>query len=176
MVMGEATADVWAAEFRRTGQVVFTHRPRRVWVETGLTWVWIGIFLALSRDRMLEEGGMWTVALVAPLPAAAAVTAWYGWHFLSRRPVLTVSQQGVRVGRRFLPWAEVGAIGIPRGVRPFWTLPIIWTLQIIPRDTRGKDLTVNQTTVKNIPALARWLEDVLKEQRTVGRPESASGM
>ncbi|MEU4604213.1 hypothetical protein AB0F43_14630 [Kribbella sp. NPDC023972] len=155
--MGEASAITWADELRRTGRVVFTQRPRAVL--SGLLRMWVPYAFAqwLSSSGRLGDDGPWIVVLVVVL--CVTITCWYGLELVIRRPVLTVSQQGVQVRRRFLTWAEVGAIGIPRGFKAYWSLPII------PRDTRGKDLVVNYTTVKNIPALARWLEDVSREHR-----------
>jgi hypothetical protein len=156
--MGEAPATTWSDELRRTGQVVFTYRPRRLLAEVLQFWVIYAFIRWLSSSgRWGEDDRAWFVALV--LAICVGFTGWYGWLLGTRRPVVTVSQQGIRVGRRFLSWGEVGAIGIPHGFKPNRTLPVI------PRDVYGKNLHISQMTVRDIPALAAWLEEELRAQR-----------
>lgn len=159
--MGEASPDAWSDELRRTGKVVFTLRPRSVVLGLTLFWLFLVATQLPTLGRTLEDGGARLVYVVLLVATAVAFTGWYAWRLISRYPMLTVDHQGIRVGRkRFLPWNEVGAIGLIRGGNVHLVLPII------PKDPWAKDLTVDRTTVRDIPALARWLEQVLKEQCT----------
>lgn len=155
-VMGDATAEVWADELRRTGRVVFPQRPRAV----AFKFVWLAlpcIMMANSFPDMLEEGGF---ARILAFFMATLLVAGFGyivWQAITGRPVLTVDRQGIRFGRRFMPWTDIGAIGIPQR-------PGLGTLPIIPADVWAKDLTLSRDNVRDFHAFARWLEDVLKEQ------------
>jgi hypothetical protein len=92
------------------------------------------------------------------LTGCLAITSWYGWQLITRRPILTVNHHGIRVGRRFLPWAEVRTIGMPYGV------PFNQTLTIHPKTRTHKRLNIEQLTVKDLRALARWLYEVRSDK------------
>jgi hypothetical protein len=158
-VMGDASAVAWSDELRRTGRVVFTLRPRPVLTMLPLLWLWVGGQL-FTLEKTLEVGGSRLVTMVLIFGSVLAMTGWNIWRLITRYPVLTVDHHGIRVRRKFLPWAEVGAIGLPGGTRRYRRLPII------PKDAWGKDLTIDQSAVRDIPALARWLEELVKEQRS----------
>ena len=63
------------------------------------------------------------------------------------------------VDRTFLPWTDIGAIGIPHGLKFYMVLPII------PTNVWSKHLLLSQDNVKDIPALGAWLEKLLSERR-----------
>ncbi|WP_328994735.1 hypothetical protein OG394_09565 [Kribbella sp. NBC_01245] len=159
--MGEASPDAWSDELRRTGQVVFTLRPRAALLSVALLWLVLVATQLPTLGGSLEAGGVRLVTVWLLVATAIAVTGWYVWRLITRYPMFTVDHQGIRVGRkRFLPWSEVGASGLIRGGFAQQVLPIV------PKDPWAKDLTVDRMAVKNIPALAHWLEEVLKAQRT----------
>jgi len=157
-VMGDASAEVWAEELRRTGRVVFPQRPRAIAFRVVL-FVLPCVMAAKTFPDMRAEGGF---ARSLGFLLVSLVIAGLGhlvWQASTRRPVLTVDREGIRFGRKFRPWTEIGAIGIPHGHGFARTLPII------PADVWAKDLTLRQDNVRDVLAFAHWLEEVLKEQR-----------
>lgn len=162
-VMGDASAEVWAEELRRTGRVVFPQRPRALVFKA----LWLALSCvpaAVSFPDMLAEGGF---ARVLGLLVAATFIGGVGclvWQVITGRPVLTVDREGIRFGRRFRPWKEIGAIGIPTGPTPFMTIPLI------PNDVWSKHLAVPRDNVKDLPALTTWLTELLKAHRNSTTP------
>lgn len=170
MVMGEASEAVWTEEFRRAGRVVFPVRPRGALANLGLVWLIVVGTQVPGFGFALEDGGAGLVVRLPILAFALGFTGWCWWLVTTKRPVLTLDNDGIRVGRkRFLPWAEVGAIGIPRVIWRYWTLPVI------PRDVWAKELRVDHLAARDVTALAHWLEEPLKENRRDQRSDSASG-
>ncbi|TCO34469.1 hypothetical protein EV652_102535 [Kribbella steppae] len=157
-VMGDASAEVWAEELRRTGRVVFPQRPRAFVFKAVIT-VWPAVMAVNASPSMLEEGGFSRVLAFFLFALFIGSAGYLVWQAITRRPVLTVDRAGIRSGRKFMPWIEIGAIGIPHGPGFLQTLPII------PANVWAKDLTLSQENVRDVLALARWLEEVLKEQR-----------
>jgi hypothetical protein len=158
-VMGEEAADVWTDEFRRTGRVVFPVRRRPVVVRFALFSVPFVSSLLSSADRW-DEGGATRFFNFLGVAGFLLLVGVHGWQLMTRRPELTVDHQGIRVDRkRFMPWTEIGTIGIPHGPKFLMTLPVL------PNDVWAKHLTLSQDNVRDIPALARWLEQVLKDHR-----------
>jgi len=113
-VMGDASAEVWAEELRRTGRVVFPQRPRAIAFRVVL-FVLPCVMAAKTFPDMRAEGGF---ARSLGFLLVSLVIAGLGhlvWQASTRRPVLTVDREGIRFGRKFRPWTEIGAIGIPHG-------------------------------------------------------------
>lgn len=157
-VMGEETPDVWTDEFRRTGRVVFPVRRRPVLIRLALALVFAGN-QAISLAGELDERGIGLILRLVSFAAVLAVVGLCGWQLISRRPVLTVDHEGVRLGRRpLMPWTGIGSIGVPHG-KFFMMLPVI------PADVWAKHLILTQDNVKNVPAFATWLTGVLEEHR-----------
>lgn len=159
-VMGEGSQVSWSEELRENGRVVFTLRPSWVLKMLGVLWLLVLVQLLRMFHSTDTDSKARIIFAVLFLAMAVASTAWYGWRILQRYPMLTVDQDGVRMGRnRFLPWAEVGTVGFVRAGLGQKRLPIV------PKDQWAKELTVDQSAIKDIPAFARWLEGVLAEQR-----------
>ncbi|GAB2672527.1 hypothetical protein [Kribbella swartbergensis] len=160
-VMGEQPAEVWVDELRRRGRVVFPLRRRRLMVMPGIIVLLFASKSAASFVNSHDEGGWGPIieglALAGWLTVAGALT----WMLITQRPQLIVDHEGIRHGRkRFLPWTEIGTIGLPHGPRFHLTLPII------PTNVWAKHLTLGQENVRDLQAFAHWLEDVLKQHRT----------
>ncbi|MFD7155827.1 hypothetical protein ACFV9C_14565 [Kribbella sp. NPDC059898] len=153
--MGDASADVWDAELRRTGRVVFPLR-RRV---TLVTYPLLVLVLALQPLYLLLDGVQ--PDLVGNLIWAALFAGFIGtglYRFIAQRPVVVVDQEGVRYGRRkYLPWGAVRGIGIVSG------LPGGRSLLVHPWDMSAKSLRLFQQNVRDMPAFRHWLETVLAE-------------
>ncbi len=160
-VMGEASAEVWAEELHRTGRVVFPQRPR-AFVFKIVILAWLCLSTARSFPSMQEAGGF--VRILGFLLAMGTIgcLGYLGWQAVTGRPVLIVDRLGIRSGRKFMPWTDIGTIGIPHGPRFARTLPIL------PDDVWAKGLTLSQDNVRDVFAFAHWLEAVLKEQRLPG--------
>jgi hypothetical protein len=160
-VMGERSQTEWSEELREHGQVVFT--VRRSWVLKLLGVVWLLTLaqaLRIPYSSPTEDKFRIVLASLFLLMAVGS-SAWYGWRIVKHYPALTVDQQGIRMGRtRFLPWAEVGKIGFVRGGLGQKRVPIAAKTQ------GAKELSIDQSAIKDIPAFARWLEGVLAEHRT----------
>ena len=118
----------------------------------------VGIGMVIWLPHVLTAGGGQRVSAVVALVAYVIGAVCGVWQWIAQRPVVTVDRDGIRWGRRkFMPWSEVGAIGIAGG--PVWARAV----PIIPRDAFGKDLMLSQQHVRDMPAFRRWLETLLAE-------------
>ncbi|MFG1817138.1 hypothetical protein ACGFIF_25500 [Kribbella sp. NPDC049174] len=156
--MGEASPEVWAEELRRAGRVVFPQRRRALTFKVVIT-VLPCATTGTSFTSVVEDGGVARLLAFALVASVVGCLGFIGWQAITRRPMVTVDRQGIRSGRKFMAWTDVGSIGIPHGLGFAQTLPII------PADVWAKDLTLSQENVRDVLAFARWLEDVLNEQR-----------
>ncbi len=150
VVMGESSAEVWAEEYRRTSRVEFTRRAtpyRREMLWLILLAVGLGV-VAIA----VPDARRWMV-LVAVV--ALGRSAWAGAQLVGNRLLLLVDANGIRYGDTRLEWEQIGAIGLPHQK----------TLEIIAKDTETRSLTVRHWAVRDMSALAGWLEDVLKQHR-----------
>jgi hypothetical protein len=158
-VMGERSTEDWTEEFRRTGRVVFPLRRRPLLWQFGYGCVVLVILAAYwvphaervglgERHALLVGGVVWMIGFVGG-----------AWQWVVQRPTLAVDHEGIRRGRKFIAWGEIGAIGIATG--PVWAR----TLPIIPRDTFAKDLRLSAMHVRDLPTFRRWLEELLAERR-----------
>ena len=157
-VMGEAPPEAWAEEFRRTGRVVFPLRRRSLVMDLAQP-PFVVALVGFQLPRALDAGGAMRISylvLVAALPLAIGFSVW---QLVTQRPALTVDHEGIRFRRKFMPWSEIGAIGIATG--PVW----FGTMPIIPKDVWAKDLRLYQRNVRDLPAFRRWLETLLDEHR-----------
>jgi hypothetical protein len=163
-VMGEASPAAWSDELRRAGRVVFPLRPGPV--RKGLCAMWVGFALLqlFHWYTPYSRGAARVVVVTLEVIAVASVTAWYSWRLRNQYPILTVTYAGIQRGRReVLTWEEIGTIGFVHRWRGRQILPIV------RKDLRGKDFIVDDMAVKDIPALAGWLEDLLRQRRDVNR-------
>jgi len=154
--MGDAGAAVWSAELERTGRVVFPQRTRRVLFR--LVFVVVLGLKAVAEPvwRMFHDSENWwdIVGLIAGggflVMAIACV-----WQLVTRRPVLTVDPEGIRLGRRAkhaLPWSQIGSIGTPAGPS------LVRTLAIQPTDRWANPLTVGKDHVLDLAEFSHWLQ------------------
>jgi hypothetical protein len=158
-VMGEAPPEVWADELRRTGRVVFPLRRKRLVIQRAC---FTGVFAlnpALSFTEWIHAGGqrlalgLFSVALIVMILGLST------WQFITQRPMVIVDHDGIRTGRTYLPWTTIGSIGIPTGPKFSMLVPII------PTNVWAKHHPLTQDNIRNIPAFAHWLEEVLAERR-----------
>ncbi len=168
-VMGDASAEVWTDELRRAGRVVFPVRRRRV--------VGRCVFFSLPVLNSLweaptrwDEGGAVRVFSLLGVAAFLMVVGVHLWQFVTRQPVLTVDDEGIRFGRkRFLPWSDIGTIGLPTGPKFAMMVPVL------QNNVWARELRIPQDNVRDVPAFARWLEERLAEHRAAERTDGASG-
>jgi hypothetical protein len=158
-VMGDRSPGAWTAELQRTGRVVFPLRRRAVLL--GLVYVIpVTAFAAIRMPDVLDSGRVERITTFTALVLYAVAVAAAACQLIVQRPVLTVDREGIRRGRKFLPWTDIGAIGLAGGPSLARRLPII------PKDACAKDLTLSSQHVRDLPALRRWLEPLLKQHRT----------
>ncbi|TDC14103.1 hypothetical protein [Kribbella albertanoniae] len=82
-------------------------------------------------------------------------TAWVVAQLFGNRLLLLVDANGIRYRDTRLEWGQIGAIGVPHKK----------TLKIIPAAGKARPLMIRHWAVRDLPALAGWLEDVLKQHR-----------
>ncbi|MFB6724112.1 hypothetical protein ACFCV3_28295 [Kribbella sp. NPDC056345] len=150
VVMGESSAEVWAEEYRRVSRVEFRSRAtpyRREMVALQfLTAILIWLNLFVMPDRLW----LFLVTLVA-----SGRVAWVVAQLVGNRLLLLVDANGIRYGKTRLEWGQIGAIGVPHQK----------TLAIIPVAGKARPLTIRHWAVQDMPALAGWLEELLKQHR-----------
>lgn len=158
--MGEAGPDTWTDELQRTGQVVFPQRRRRMAIQLVILLVLAGNLVVSYAPRLLDQDGVGWKILGVLLGALVLVTvAGRVRPVITLRPVLTVDQAGVRLGKRELAWAEIGEIGVITG----WQS--LRTLSVVPQNASAKALRVPQDNVKDLEVFAGWLSEVLAQRR-----------
>jgi hypothetical protein len=158
--MGEEPPEVWADELRRNGRVVFPVRRRTTAAWGGLLFVVFGVNHADSLTGNLGDDGAGRIFALLGLAVLLSLLGIVGWQLITQRPVVIVDHEGLRVGRRtFMAWKDVGTIGIPTGPKFFMNVPVL------PQNVWAKDVRVPQANVKDIPAFATWLTDLLAQHR-----------
>ena len=158
-VMGEAAAEVWADEFRRTGRVVFPVRRKRLVIQRACFVALFAVNPALSFTEWIHAGGQRLALGLSSVVLVLVVIGLSAWQFITQRPTVVVDHDGIRTGRTFLPWTGIGSIGIPTGPKFHMLVPII------PTNVWAKHHPLTQDNVRDIPAFATWLTDVLREHR-----------
>jgi hypothetical protein len=157
--IGDGPAEVWTAEFRRSGRVVFPLRRqpllRQTWSAGGL----LGLLAIAALPHALKSGGLLRIVGIVVTTAVLIGLCVSGWQLLTRRPALTIDTAGVRLGRRrFMAWSEIDAIAEldgPAGDRTFAVVP----------NVHRRKLQLGQQHVRNVAALRYWLSDLLEEHR-----------
>lgn len=158
--MGEETADVWADEFRRTGRVVFPVRRRPVLIRLAVVVVPIGGYQMSSLVDSLDASTTELILRLLSFSCILFIAGFFGWQLITRRPALTVDHEGIHLGRKgFMPWNDIGSIALPSGTTFYRNLPVQ------PSDVWSKELRLPQDNVKDLPALAAWLTEILEERR-----------
>lgn len=135
-----------------------------------LTFLLPSVVLAVSRlSGALDANGAGRGPARAWVLLILPAVGFFVWQLVTQRPAVTVDREGIRRGRRkFMPWTEIGAIGLATG--PVWGR----TLPIIPKDVWAKDLTLHQQNIRDLPAFRRWLETLLEEHRQSSSSRNAS--
>jgi hypothetical protein len=168
-VMGERLPEAWMVELHRMGRVVFPVRRRTIRLRMVLITLYVGVIPANSWYDMMSEGGGGLVLALASFATGVVVLGYSTWQLITQRPHLVIDHEGIRRGRkRFMPWTEVGAIGIPTG-QPFQSV------SVLPANVWAKDLRLDRDHVKDIPTLATWLETLLAEKRAQAQNSPQTG-
>ena len=158
--MGEAPPEVWAEEFRRTGRVVFPVRRKRLVIQRASFAALYAVNPALSFTDWIHAGGQRLALGLSTVVLILVVIGLSTWQFITQRPTVIIDHDGIRIGRRtYLPWTTIGSIGLPTGPKFYMLVPII------PTDVWAKHHRLTQDNIRDIPALATWLNEVLREQR-----------
>ena len=118
------------------------------------------LIFAFWTPDALKAGGGERISAQALAVLYVVAVGFSVWQLVTQRPAVRVDHAGIRRGRRkFMPWTEVGAIGIAAG--PVWGR----SLPIIAKDAWAKDLRLDQKNIRDLPAFRRWLETLLDERR-----------
>lgn len=152
VVMGESSAEVWADEYRRISRVEFTRRATPYRREMGLLQISAAVLILLAVFVVPDGSGARLWLIVVALVAFGR-SAWAGAQLVGNRLLLLVDANGIRYGDTRLEWEQIGAIGVPHQK----------TLAIIPVDTKARPLTIRHWAVRDMSALAGWLEVLLKQ-------------
>ncbi|MFI7063959.1 hypothetical protein ACIBL3_23435 [Kribbella sp. NPDC050124] len=143
-----ASAEVWSDELRRAGQVVFPIRRSTVALRCFGPAVPIGIGIFTRPEPSFPADIMAGVMVVLWVVLVGSGV----WHLVTKRPMVTVDDEGVRHGRRkFLPWNGIAPIQVPR---QDWFAEV----SLLPTNPGVRKLTIGRDQVRDIPAFARWLE------------------
>ncbi|MFI7063958.1 hypothetical protein ACIBL3_23430 [Kribbella sp. NPDC050124] len=163
-VMGERSPAEWTEEFERTGRVVFPVRRRPVLIQFALFLLLISGSQINSLTEIDSASGIDLIFHLIGFASVAGLVSMAAWQLITQRPMVIVDREGVRYGKkRFMPWADIGTIGLATGPKFFMAVPVL------PANVWDKDLRLNQYNVKDVPALAAWLTTVLKQYRANGR-------
>lgn len=159
-MMGERAPEEWAGEFERAGRVVFPVRRRPLLIQLLIVLALISGSQINSLIEMQSAGSGERIFRLFNLALFLLGIGVIVWQLVTRRPTLVVDREGIRYGkRRFMPWSEVGTIGLVTGPKFFMNVPVL------PANVWAKDVRLPQYNVRDIPALATWLTAVLKQHR-----------
>jgi hypothetical protein len=160
-VMGERLPEAWLVEMHHHNRVEF---PVRRWsfLQFPLIMLLGPASLSMSRlpDMLAEDTWRYFGYLIIVLYTGIAIAL--AWQFITQRPYVVVDRTGIRSGRRFMPWTDVGSIGLPRGPGPFRQLPIH------PKNVWANDLVLSRQHVNDLQSFRTWLEELLEEHRRTG--------
>jgi hypothetical protein len=164
--MGEAGPEVWDAEFRRTGQVMFPQRWRGVVFQLSITVV-VGLVALFAVYR--RAGGDWGAIEWTALGgvAGAGLVCFAGfsvWQLITGRPMVVVDAEGVRAGRgaRRIGWREVSTIVVR--ARQSSSREVV----LVPIDASASPVTIRDNNVKDLDAFLEWLEQTRVRQLHAG--------
>jgi hypothetical protein len=111
-------------------------------------------------DDAVDPG--WSAFTLVYAPVTVGVIGFLLWQLITQRPVLTVDQDGIRLGtrKRRLRWSEIGTVGFVSGTKGLQSLPVI------PNDAWAKGFDIRQDNVKDLAAFAGWLAELIDQRRT----------
>ncbi|RZU18870.1 hypothetical protein EV645_1070 [Kribbella rubisoli] len=159
-MIGDGPTEVWTAELRRTGRVVFPLRRRPLLRRTLSGSVFLMVVIAAQLPHVLKSGGLLRIVAGVVTVACAIDVCFNIWRLVTQRPALTVDGSGIRIGRRrFVPWSEIGAVTELDGSAgdPYFT--------VVPSG-RGRKLRPGRDHVRNVAALRYWFVAQLQEHRS----------
>ncbi|GAA1587552.1 hypothetical protein GCM10009804_49600 [Kribbella hippodromi] len=146
--LGDQPPTSWTVQRDRAGQVVFPLRRRFILWQTAFQ-----LFMFLPSMLLLvagtEHADGYRFVLIAVYASVLGVSAW---RFIAQRPRVIINHEGIRRGRKFLPWTDIRTIGPVTG--PPWER----SLPITPRTPTRKRLHLPRENIRNLPALHTWLE------------------
>ncbi|MER7249847.1 hypothetical protein [Kribbella sp. NPDC000426] len=157
-VMGERLPEAWMVEMHRNGRVEFPVR-RSALLQLPLLLLLGPALFSIGRLPDMLDGGTSRYFGYLIIVGYAGIAIALAWQFITQRPYVVVDRTGVRAGRRFMPWTDVGSIGLIRGQNPFRQLPIH------PKNVWAKDLVLSRHHVNDLAAFRSWLDELLAEHR-----------
>ncbi|TDD43675.1 hypothetical protein E1263_41480 [Kribbella antibiotica] len=156
--MGEASAEVWAEEYRRTGRVEFVRRAapyRRVMLRNQFVVLavvcWIAFVIPFENEAT-------AAALLLGLFAVGRST-WAVVQLVGKPVLLVVDTDGVQYRDKRCAWSEIILIGAPQR----------WDVELILREG---ELVIKHYAVRDLAALAGWFGELHKENQATTQGDS----
>lgn len=144
----------WTNTLRDTGRLVIRARRSPILMLV----VWSGLLLTngistIARLTGAEPWGPLAYFRATFAVVALAVVAGYLFHLLTGAWTLTISTEGVTIGRRHLPWPDIAEITSTEQA------------VTITSRTDAPNLRITGNTLKDPKAFARWLTTELETHR-----------
>ncbi len=157
--MGELTPAEWTAELERNGRVVFPLRRRPCALRAAVILALLTPLTVSAIMGFAEESTGGRIFGLVGFTAYAVILGGTVWQLVTQRPTVVVDTEGIRTGRKLMPWAGVGTAGIPTGT------PVLRSLPVLPADVRGKQLSIPQDNVRDLAAFSTWLNSLRPSER-----------
>lgn len=157
--MGELTPAEWTAELERNGRVVFPLRRRPCVVRAAVILLLLTPNIVFSIVDFAEESTVGRIFNLIGFTVYAVILGGTIWQLATRWPTVVVDTEGIRAGRRLMPWADVGTAGIPTGT------PVLRSLPILPADVWSKQLSILQDNVRDLSVFSTWLNSLRPTER-----------
>ncbi|MFC9690278.1 hypothetical protein ACFTSF_17155 [Kribbella sp. NPDC056951] len=158
--MGELGPAEWTAEFERGGRVEFPLRRRPAALRAAVLLLLLAPVNVNAIVGFADESTVGRIFEVCGLAGYALILGGITWQLVTRRPIVVVDTEGIRTGRKLMPWDAVGTAGIPTGPT------ILRSLPVLPADVWAKEIRILQDNVRDLTALSAWLNDLRPHRRT----------
>ncbi|GAA1685123.1 hypothetical protein GCM10009745_31980 [Kribbella yunnanensis] len=158
--LGELPPADWTAVYERTGRVEFPLRRLAFGVRT------MPLFLFLVPVVVLSATMIGDAVVFAKVLSGFGIVGFLvgfggvSWQLVTRKPALVVDAEGVRLGRRSIPWADFAMARLPAGPRGFRYVALK------PVDGPLKEIRVSHATIQDLDAFTHWLNALRDNRRT----------
>ncbi|GAB3948530.1 hypothetical protein GCM10029976_079890 [Kribbella albertanoniae] len=153
---GDQTADVWDAEYRSAGQVVFPVRRSPAVLRVVL----IGVLTVLQIASMAtsDQAVAWWVIDWLILTMATTALTYCLWQLATRRPKVVVDREGIRKGRKLITWSTITTLDFSASA----------TGLRIRSEAPPKRIFIPRDNVRDLAMGRAWLQHLLEFHRNSG--------